>query len=141
MSPTPAPPPRRPLPPDGRIKALRHDDPPKPPSKAKTAWLQAEITVHAARLRMANDPSVLQGAAEKLAYRQEAENAMASILALPDHPLGAGYFVVAGKGKFNILGQALKALFAVVNFVKPTRATDRSPSSLRPFIKAMRKGE
>ena len=142
MAPTPAAP-RPPLPPDrGRIQALRDSDPPRPPpKKSRVDWLQSEVAVHVNRLRMANDPDVMRGAAQKLVHHREAENAMVSILALPDHPRGSGYFVVAKKGTFNILGQALKALFALINFVKPNNATERSPSSLRPFIKAMRKGE
>jgi hypothetical protein len=140
---TAAPPAVRQPPPDRKIRAWHADNPPPeprpPPSKAYAQLLDAEINVHVARLRLANDPDVVRGAAEKLARRDEAENAMASILALPNHPLGPGYFVVAKKGSFNILGLALKALFSLVNFVKPSKAVDMSPSSLRPFVKAMRK--
>jgi hypothetical protein len=132
--------PPRPLPPDGRIRVLRDDAPPRPPpSQSKTAWLQAEIALWAARLRLANDPAVMHGAAEKLAQRDQAESAMVSILALPDHPLGSGYFIVAGMGAFHRLGLALRALFTAINFVRPSQAMDRWPSSLRPFIKNMRK--
>jgi hypothetical protein len=142
---SPAAPPAVRRPTDTKIRTWHADDPqpePRPPpSKAYAQLLDAEINVHVARLRLANDPDVVRGAAEKLARRDEAENAMASILALPNHPLGPGYLVVAKKGSFNILGLALKALFSLVNFVKPSKAVDVSPSSLRPFIKAMRKGE
>ena len=138
---TAAPPaPRRP-PTDNKIKVWHADAPKAEPSKTQADWVQSEVAVYVNRLRMANDPDVLRNAGEKLAHRDEAENAMASILALPNHPLGPGYFVVAKKGSFSILGLALKALFSLVTFVKASKAVDiRSPSSLRPFVKAMRKG-
>ena len=121
---------------------MRDDDPQKPPSETKKQdWLKSEVNVWVNRLRMANDRSVMRGAAEKLTYRQEAETAMGSILPLPKHPLGPGYVLVAREGTYDALGRALRALFALVTFIKPSKAAHRSPSSLRPFIKAMRKGE
>jgi hypothetical protein len=91
---------------------------------------------------MANDPDLLRNTAAKLAQRDEAENAMVSTIALPQHPLGAGFLIIAKEGTYGALERALRALFALINFVRPSKATDiRSPSSLRPFIRDVRKGE
>lgn len=85
---------------------MRDDDPPKPPSETKKQdWLKSEVNVWVNRLRMANDRSVMRGAAEKLTYRQEAETAMGSILPLPNHSLGPGYFLVAREGTYDALGR------------------------------------
>src|SRR5262245_38384371 len=92
--------------------------PPAAPSATKTSWLQSEVNVWVNRLRMANDPAVSQRAAEKLAQRDEAENAMVSIIALPHHPLGAGFLLIAKGGAYGALERALRALFALINFVR-----------------------
>lgn len=135
-------PPRRPAQPAGKIKTWHADDPPKPaPSGSKLAYLQDQVTAWVNRIRLANNPEVLRRAAEKLAQRDEAEKASASIMPLPHHQLGGGYLIVAKEGSFHTLGQALKMLLSGVTFVKPDRSVERSPSSLRPFIKSMRKGE
>lgn len=129
---------RRRAKPDPNIRTWHTDNP--PPQQIKREWMQSEVSVYVNRLRMANDPSVVLDAAEKLVRRDEAEGAMASIIAVPNHPLGAGYLVFAKKGRFNMLGRALGRLFSMVNFVQPQR-TEMPPSSLRPFVKHMRKGE
>jgi hypothetical protein len=137
---------RRP-PTDSKIRTWRADDPQPepglPPSKAYAQLLDAEINVHVARLRLANDPTVLRHAAEKLAHRDTAERSMASIWPVPHHPLGPGYFVVAKDGMpgYGLLGKALRALFAAVTFVRPKADDTHLPSSLRAFVRQMRKGE
>jgi hypothetical protein len=76
-------PPRRAAP-DRGIKAWREGDPPRPPpSESKLAYLQDQVTAWVNRMRLANNPEVLRRAAEKLAQRDETENASASIMPLP----------------------------------------------------------
>jgi hypothetical protein len=123
--------------PDGTIRTWRDTDP-KPTTSA--AQMQSEIASWVSRLRRANDPEVHRDAADKLAHRDAAETEMASVISMPNHPLGPGYFVVAKKGAFNRLGRSLRSLFSRVVFPS-AKAPDRPPSSLQPFIKSMRKGE
>ena len=140
-APAPAAPRRAPA--DHRIKTWHADEPVKPRTPTKTEWLQNQVQLWVHRLRTANDPSVLQGAAEAMAYQAEAQKAAASIIPVR-HPHFGECLLITPTEKEpskSLLAKVFQKLLPTVNFVRPTKATEHSPSSLRPFIKSMRRGD
>jgi hypothetical protein len=133
--------PRQP-PRDSKIRAWRDDipapTPPLPLDKSEDILLQAEIEVHNGRMRLANDPNVLQEASEKLALRDQVERQAASIMPVPNHPLGKAYLVFArSDAAYPILGKGLRRLFPKLNFVSQPKHPGRAP--WWTFVKDTRK--
>jgi hypothetical protein len=79
---------------------------------------------------------------EKLACLDGIEDHLASIMPLRHSEFGPIHAFVPKPGAEKVLDGLYRKVFRRVTHVRPDKPGDaRSPSSLRPFIKAMRKGE
>src|SRR5262245_22587278 len=133
-------------PPDRRIRAW-HADAPKPepaiPADLVEDHLyQAAVDQHYALLRQSNDPDRPLQAAKTVARVEQLARNTASIPQLPQHTPAPAHILFARDHRTNtLIGKVLQALLPGVTYVKQRRPADTpTPSSLRPFIKSMRKG-
>lgn len=140
-----APPPSAPrtASPDRRIKVWRDDlpalQPVLPPDQAEDVLLRAEIEVHNARLRLANDPSVIEQAATKLALVDQVQRQATSIIPQDHANLGPGHFIAARDRTANaILGKALRQLLPTTTHVRNKPQDFRSPSSLARHVRNLK---
>jgi hypothetical protein len=136
--------PRRPT--DTKIRTW-HADAPKPepaipPDLLEDHLHQAAIDEHYARLRGANDPDVPMQAAKAVARVEQLARNTASIHELSHHNSAPAHVLFARDHRTNtIIGKVLQALLPGVTYVRQRRPGDtHAPSSLRPFVKSMRKG-
>jgi hypothetical protein len=103
---------------------------------------QRQVEIFVARLRGANDPSVLTQAAEAVVYRDEAQKVAASIIPLHHPHFGDCLLITSREKEANkgFLAHVFQKLLPAVTFVKHKPQDARVPSSLKPFVKAMRSG-
>jgi len=131
---------------DNRIRTL-HDDAPKPapplsPDKAEDVLYLAELEVWKARLKYGNDPDHDEYAAGIVANAGRLARNSVSIVPQPHGNAGPGVWIgTKSAAVVGIVVKALSKLMPGVTVVKPSTGDARVPSSLRPFVKAMRKGE
>jgi hypothetical protein len=118
---------------------MREGEPVKPRPPTWMEYLQHQVDIYVARLRNPNDPDVARLAAEAVVYREEAQKAAASVIPVR-HPHFGECLIVTPKVGKSLLATFQK-LLPSVTFVKRAAEDTRTPSSLTPFIKAMRKGD
>jgi hypothetical protein len=132
-------------PPDSRIRAWSADapKPEKPPLTEAEEALVAKF-YYRQRLYKANNPEVLDEFCEKLAALDAVTDKVAAIIPVENHDTwGPGHFFASkDKASFRKLSGLYRKLYPKITQVQPPRPGDiRSPSSLRPFVRRMRRGE
>jgi hypothetical protein len=105
-----------------RIRAWSADasraEPPRQPTYTELLQRQIEIWVH--RIRGANNPDILQEAAEALTYREEAQRAAASMVPIKHPHFGDAVVVVPKPGQAGIMTGLLQRLLPRVTLAKTT---------------------
>ena len=123
--------------PDKSIRVFHADAPVRAAPVVKSN--DTEIEEYVRRYRGANDQKVLRDAAKRHIGADKADSATASVIPMPHHPLGAGYFVVAGKGCFALLGKALKMIIKASKFVRPDAPKEPGyRDGLTKYVKALK---